>query len=460
MSFSPDMAAQRFGYGLSPLVTPPKDVEQMLSDLRGPDLIAERFPLGRFRDLQTRHALFEHFRRHERENLNAQAGKASREKRRALQREARQNHLAVFVRTQQRRIHASDGFRERLTVFWGDHFTAIGKRGLMKLGAPLYIEDAIRPHVTGRFVDMLLAAVKHPLMLHYLDQVFSAGPNSRVVKRRRPDGGLNENLAREVLELHTLGVGGPYSQDDVRSLAHLFTGLSRGRNYGYKFRFALAEPGPQTVLGRAYEGRLSPARIDAVLRDLAAHPVTAAHLARKLATHFISDIPPAEITSAMAQRYLETDGDLMAVYATMLSHPQAWEGPARNIRPPDEFVSASLRALGLAPEVMVRLNRQRVARLFIAPLRKMGQEWLTPNGPDGFSEEDAAWVTPQGVAGRMEWAMQVPRRLLNDLPDPRQFVRDALGDRAPQKVVFAASAAESRAEAVGLVLMSPAFQRR
>ncbi len=404
--------------------------------------------------------LYERFRRHERDNEGTEAGKASLERRLALQRETRKNHLRLFVQIQQRRIHTSDGFRERLTVFWGDHFTAIGKRALMRMGAPLYIEDAIRPHVGGRFVDMLLSAVKHPLMLHYLDQVFSAGPNSRIVKRRRPDGGLNENLAREVLELHTLGVGGPYSQDDVRSLAKLFTGLSRGRNFDFKFRPNLAEPGPQTVLGREYEGRLSQRRIDAVLRDLAAHPVTAAHLARKLATHFISDDPPAEVTSAMAQRYLETDGDLAEVYAAMLNHPQAWEGPARNMRPPGEFISTSLRALGLAPQSLDRLKRQQVGRLFIAPLRKMGQEWLTPNGPDGWPEQDAAWVTPQGIAGRMEWAMQVPRRLLNTLPDPRQFVKDALGDAAPQKVVFAASAAESRAEAVGLVLMSPAFQRR
>lgn len=460
MSFSPDMAARRFGYGLSPLVAPPQSAAQMLDDLRGPDLMAARFPLGRFRDLQTQHVLFERFRRHERENPGTEAGRASLERRRELQREARENHHALFAKTQLRRVYTQDGFRERLTAFWGDHFTALGKRGLIRLGAPLYVEDAIRPHITGRFIDMLLATVKHPLMLHYLDQAFSAGPNSRTVRRRRPDRGLNENLAREVLELHTLGVGGPYDQNDVRALAHLFTGLSRGRNFDFKFRANLAEPGPQRVLGREYEGRLSQERINAVLRDLAAHPATAAHLARKLAIHFISDQPPVGVTTAMAQRYLETDGDLMAVYAAMLEHPEAWQDPVRNMRPPGEFISAALRALGPAPEVLEQLESRQIARLFLAPLRKMGQDWLAPNGPDGWAEADAAWVTPQGVAGRMEWAMQVPRRLLGDLPDPRQFVRDALGAAPPEKVVFAAGAAESRSEAVGLVLMSPAFQRR
>lgn len=460
MSFSPETAAKRFGYGLSPRVPPPASVDAMLAAVQGPDQMRARFGIGSFWDLQAQQVLYARFNKHARDAAGTAEGDASRKKKQAVRREVREGYITSFAQMQMRRMYTDDGFRERLVAFWADHFTAFGKNGVMRSAAPLYVEDALRPFVTARFPALLRAAVTHPVMLHYLDQDASVGPNSEFSKRRGNGRGLNENLAREVLELHALGVDGPYDQDDVRALAYLFTGMGRHRDFSFRFAKVLGEPGPQEVLGKTYDGTISMARIEAVLDDLALHPATARHIATKLAVHFVADTPPGDMVAQMTQAFVDSDGDLMRVYAAMLTHSEAWNTPARNIRPPEEFMSTALRALALPQAVMQALTPAEINGVFLGPLRKMGQQWLHPNGPDGWDEADAAWVTPQGIAGRMEWAMRAPKRLLKSLPDPRNVVRDALGETPPEKVVFAANSAESRAEAIGLILMSPAFQRR
>lgn len=458
MRFSPHTAARRFGYGLSPAVAAPVSAEQMLAALGGPDVAAAQYPMPKFRVLQDALVLQGRFRRFARDNPTTDKGKEAREKSQKILREMRGNATSWFVQQQQRRIHTDDAFRERLVAFWADHFTALGKGGLLRVAAPLYVEDAIRPKVTGRFADLLMASVTHPLMLHYLDQTSSVGPNSRVAQRRRERSlGLNENLAREVLELHTLGVGGPYTQSDVHELAKLLTGMAVSRDYTFKFRPAFVEPGQETVLGQTYAEKGGMVPIRAALDDLARHPATARHIARKLVVHFVADAAPPAIVAAVEAAYLRTDGNLMACYEALLSHSETWGTPATNICPPDAFLSAVLRAL--APPLSALKPRQ-VRRLFLQPLRLMGQPWMQPGGPDGFAEEDTAWVTPQGISARLEWAMDAPARMMDTLPDPRDFVTTALGKDVPPAVVFAASAAEDRQAAIGLILASPAFQRR
>ena len=460
MTFTPELAAKRFGYGLSPVVAAPASVSEMLAALLGPDLMQERFELGTFAQMQEHYSTYRLARREARKQAGTAEGDAAQKRQVAASRAAWKSNQHWFKQTIQRRIHTADGFRERLVAFWGDHFTAYGKGNVIKHGTAVYVEDAVRPRISGKFSDLLKAAVRHPLMLSYLDQDVSIGPNSVAAKRRKIKYGLNENLAREVLELHTLGVNGPYTQADVRALAHLLTGLTRTRDYGFEFRAQYAEPGLHTVMATTYAGTLSMQRIDAVLDDLADHPATAAHIARKLAVHFVSDTPSDALVEAMTSAYLQDGAQLSDVYAAMLMHPDSWTTPATNIRPPDEFISASLRALGVSSLVFERMGRRTINRVFTQPLRVMGQRWQQPPGPDGWSEDDAAWVTPQGVAGRLEWAMRAPKSLLRVLPDPRDVVGYALGADAPQNVVFAAKAAETRAEGIGLVLMSPAFQRR
>ena len=461
MSYVPEMADIRFGCGLSPLHPPPPDLAAMWAGLTGPDIVAEALPIPAFADIQPQLHAF----RQAQKAQNAVRGTPEFKQRHAeLQRISKALRLEMegwMVRRFQRWVAARGGMRDRLEAFWADHFTVIGKQGALQFAVSPYVEAAIRPHVTGRFADMLIAAVTHPMMLHYLDQDSSAGPASKAGTRGKRRRGLNENLAREVLELHTLGVDGPYGQEDVRQLAELFTGMTFTAQDGLVFRERMAEPGQETVLGRRYGG--DPPRLEhvhAVLRDLAVHPATARHIAGKLAVHFVSDHPDPALVDHVAARFLDSGGDLAAVYAALLEHPAAWVPGRLNVRPPFDFIAAALRALAVSPQMLDRLSRAQRRRFLMAPMLLMGQRWQTPGGPDGWPEDDAAWITPQGLSARIRWAVTVPPRLLDALPDPQSFVDVALGGGAGPEVRFAASAAETRAEAIGLVLSSPAFQRR
>ncbi|MEL6617975.1 MAG: DUF1800 domain-containing protein [Pseudomonadota bacterium] len=460
--FDPQLAEMRFGYGLSPSVAPPVDASAMLDGLRGPDEMAARYPIEPFDTFRLRMVEVAKAADLRRKNRGTETAKEARKTRNLLNRTAREDMFRWAGHTFLRRVWTPSGFRERLVAFWADHFTAHGKRGVVRRATQSYIEEAIRPHVAGTFDDMLQAAVLHPLMLDYLDQLRSMGPNSIRAQRKGPAkaAGLNENLAREVLELHTLGVDGPYSQEDVTQLAELFTGLAFQPQNGFKFRKDFVEPGAETVLGKTYADATNIQPIREVLSDLAAHPATARHIAWKLAVHFIADDPPADLIDGIEAAYLDTGGDLSALYAALLDHPAAWAPDLQNVKPPVDFMSSALRALALPDDAVTVLNEKDMRRVFAEPLVQMGQEWERPTGPDGWPEEDPAWITPQGLAARVAWAMRAPEYLLGTLPDPRVFVDHALGGQATEPVRFAAAAAESKSEAIGLVLMSPAFQRR
>lgn len=462
MTFSPELAEIRFGCGLSPDVAPPVSVPAMLDALAGEDGMARRFAVEPFAAYRQRFAAVAELRELQRQARGtAQAGEYDTQAR-ALIDDARAAAEGWFAQVLLRWSRTGQGLRERLAFFWADHFTAQGRSAILVPAVLPYVEDAIRPHVAGRFSDLLIAAVTHPLMLNYLDQSASVGPGSPAAAR--PGGrnrGLNENLAREVLELHTLGVGGPYAQHDVRQLAELFTGLAFAPRQGLVFRPGIAEPGPETILGRQYGDDPATAEpILAALRDLAVHPATAQHIARKLAVHFVADDPDPALVAHVAARWRDSGGDLSAVYGAMLEHPAAWAPEPRNVKPPADFVASACRALALSPDRLAALPPRAVRQRLIGPLALMGQPWMRPDGPDGWPEADAAWITPQGLAARLRWAMTVPALLRPDLPDPRAFAVAALGSRAGEAVRFAAAAAETRAEAVGLVLTSPAFQRR
>lgn len=461
MTFSAQLAEVRFGYGRSPDIPPPASVAAMLDGLVGPDEMALRFPIIGFDGFQpiAREARELHLAL--REVRGSEDEEAARQKVNAHMRDTGAARLGWYGQTLLRAVHSQTAFRERLVAFWADHFTAAGKGGVMRYATSPYVEDAIRPHVAGDFGDMLVAAVTHPLMLHYLDQNQSKGPGSRFA-RRHPDrkAGLNENLAREILELHTLGVDGPYDQQDVRQLAELLTGLRFDFTKGGHFWPGIAEPGAETVLGKAYGG--DPARIEhvhAALRDIAVHPATARHIAWKLAVHFVSDEPPEDLVAQVAARYGETGGNLLAVYGALLDHPASWSPERVNVRPADAYVASAARALAVPPDRITDRKRHFIFGHFIAPLALMGLSWQRPAGPDGLPEEDISWVTPQSVSARLRWAISVPQRLVPALPDPVALAELTLGPDVPPAVLFAARAAESRAEAVGLVLASPAFQR-
>jgi uncharacterized protein (DUF1800 family) len=445
---TPTLAAIRFGTGL-PASRAMQSSADMLAALAGPDQAAVDWPGNGLAKVLPVYRAASNARQ------AARRGDVQKVAYRLKLRDAQGQALEGVKIDLARAITSPDGFRERLVRFWADHFTA-EPNFTIDAGLPgAMVEDAIRPHVAGRFADMLRGVTLHPAMLLYLDQVKSVGPRSRAGQRK--GAGLNENLARELIELHTLGVDGAYTQADVRGAAEVLTGAAVTPDEGFFFNTDWAEPGTAQVLGRDYDGT-GVARIHALLDDLAAHPDTGRHLARKLAVHFVSDTPDEGMVAAMAAAYADT-GVLLDVYAAMLNHPAAWDAVTTKARQPFDFIVAALRALGVPPGDIMAMGRGEFRKRIILPLRAMGQEWGKPGGPDGWEEAAEMWINSEGLAARITWAMEAPGRL-GPLPDPRVMVTTALGDHASERLIWAAGAAESPREGVGLILASAEFNRR
>jgi uncharacterized protein (DUF1800 family) len=345
-------------------------------------------------------------------------------------------------------LDAELGFVERLVWFWSNHFCVNADKTVM---AGAYEREAIRPHVLGRFADMLLAAEGHPAMLLYLDNAQSIGPNSVAGINR--DKGLNENLAREILELHTLGVRTVYTQADVTNFAKVLTGwtilpTATDPDHGGEFVFLKRahEPGPQTVIGKEY-GEEGTAQGRAVLADLARHPATASHVAAKLARHFVADEPPPALVDRLAQAFLDSDGDLKELAKTLISAPEAWSAQQAKVKRPGEWLVAALRATGL---------RGDIARLTGA-MALLGEPLWRPPAPKGFSDDNAAWL--DGLAQRLDIANTLAQRVGDSL-DPEAVAETGLGPLASAETRRAIARAESKPQALTLLLMAPEFQRR
>jgi uncharacterized protein (DUF1800 family) len=345
-------------------------------------------------------------------------------------------------------------FRERWALFWSNHFAVAANKSTMAALVGHFEREAIRPHVFGRFEDLLVASTRHPGMLFYLDQSKSVGPNSRGGARRK--SGLNENLAREVLELHTLGVGAGYSQQDVTEFARALTGWSfYGANEQapsdtdlFVFHERQHEPGARTVFHRRYAaGGEGQAR--AVLRDLATDPNTAKHLATKIARHFVADDPPPALVSRLETTWNKTGGELDKVAETLVDAPEAWDPTARKFKTPYEFMVSGYRAIGGAP--------RRAGELQV--LTTLGQKPFTPPSPKGWDEEAGAWSAPDAIIKRMAWSQAFAQQSAPRL-QPVQVAQEALGARLTPACATIIARAESRPEALAVLLMSPEFQRR
>ncbi len=457
MAFDPETAAIRFGTGLSANLAPPASVDEMLNRLAGPDKMAARFPIGEFDQVVGRMEKVRVLNRARRDDPTK--GAEIKQQIRKLRKQARLQQVKSLQTNIARGIYTQDGLRERLVRFWADHFTVKGKSNMWRAGVAPYVDAAIRPNITGSFAEMLKAATFHPMMLMFLDQVNSVGPKS-VVAVLKPERGINENLAREVLELHTLGVDGAYSQTDVHELAKLFSGLTFRRKTGFTYAPRMAEPGPEIVLGKSYGGYIQDLfHVTDFLDDLAVHPDTARHLARKLVVHFVSDDPDAAHVAHVAKAYQNSGGDLTATYRAMLMHDAAWAMASTKVKQPIDFVISSLRALDIKEQNFTDLTWKKIRTLVIAPMGLMGQMWENPTGPDGWSEAAEHWITPQGLAARIGWAMTVPAMIRPKLPDPVVLASAALGARLSPAVSRACGESDDTADGVGLVLASPEFQR-
>ena len=446
------IAAIRFGYGFSPNEVAPRGKSDLLAQLGN-----TRAPLSgvgfsskdSFKYLMDDRAIKRASR------MDTVRSKAVKNSRRILG-TARSNIIRQRVLDTMR---PNAGFQERLVSFWANHFSVSARKSKpSSLFVGVYLEEAIRPNIATSFSQLLRAAITHPTMLDYLDQRISVGPNSKV--GRKKDKGLNENLARELLELHTLGVGGAYRQADVRQLAELLTGLTFRLKPGFVYDKKLAEPGAETVLGKTYGGKAeSLQHIYAFLDDVANHPDTAKHIAQKLVVHFVSDTPSEGLVRHVAEVFSQTKGDLMSVYEALLEHDDAWIPLGGKIKWPFDYVVSGLRACGVSRSEIEKLSKRELRQFISAPLSLMGQRFMSPLGPDGWSEDAQHWITPQGLAGRIQWATFIAREMAGRI-DPRDLLDVALRDLASPALKLAVSRAQVDHEGLTLVLASPEFNRR
>ena len=362
-------------------------------------------------------------------------------------------------------------FVERLVHFWSNHFAVSVDKGQVAPFAGAFEAEAIRPHVLGRFEDMLVAVERHPAMQLFLDQTRSVGPDSIAAMRaaqRNPNRkpGLNENLAREIMELHTLGVRSGYTQDDVTEFARAMTGWSIAAAQGpqpnnappgaFVFRPQLHEPGTRTIMGRRYD-QPGEGQTLAVLHDLSSSPATATHIATKLARHFVADNPPPDVIDQLATAYMRSGGDLPTVYRSLIASDAAWSPVAVKFKSPWEWTISSMRGLGMQ-NLNSFANANGVVQM--APvLTQLGQQVWRPGSPAGYDDIGASWAAPDALVRRVEIAQRFASRV-GDRVDPRSLGQTLMAGSLSEPTNLAVSRAESASTALALLLVSPDFQRR
>jgi uncharacterized protein (DUF1800 family) len=403
---------------------------------------------------------------------------------------SREHYLSQVNDRHRRAIESDQPFIERLVQFWSNHFAVSADKALVAPLVGLYEQEAIRPHVTGNFSALLLAVERHPAMNIYLDNTASMGASSMAASFARSRGkelGLNENLAREILELHTLGVDGGYTQHDVTEFAKVITGWSIGGAIGpgargaikpgaagngggnaqrgarspfgdggkpgeFYFRPAMHEPGDKIVLGRTYaehgveEG-------EQVLASLARNPATAKHLATKLARHFVADDPPAALVARLADAYLKHDGELAPVYRELIRADESWREPLAKYKSPNDFVISTFRALDHVPD-----NLQQVT----AFLNELGQRPFTPGSPAGWPDTSASWDGGDALLKRIEWSGAVGKRVggaAGNAFDAGQLVASIMAPVSDATLAGIHGAADS-GQGLALLISAPEFQRR
>ena len=364
-------------------------------------------------------------------------------------------------------------FVERLVVFWSNHFAVSVEKPPVAMLAGSFETQAIRPHVLGRFEDMLVAVERHPAMQIFLDQARSVGPDSPAAERaaaRNPERkpGLNENLAREIMELHTLGVRSGYDQNAVTEFARALTGWSIGAMGGmgpntqrhnatanaaapgqFVFRQQLHEPGTRTIMNRQYD-QPGEQQALAVLHDLATSPATAQHIAGKLARHFVADTPPPALVDRLASVFSATNGDLPSVYQVLIDSPEAWSPVDAKFKTPWDWTVSSLRGLGL----------NDIGNMQIAPLlTQLGQPVWRPGSPAGYDDIAASSGAPDALVRRVEIAQRFAARV-GDTLDARTLGNQLLAGSLSDATASELSRAESAPTALALLLVSPDFQRR
>lgn len=366
---------------------------------------------------------------------------------------------AVQARTQSA-LATQAPFVERMVHFWSNHFCVSADDIPVTALAGAFERDAIRPHVLGRFEDMLLAVERHPAMLMYLNQNQSIGPNSPAALQARQRGdnprkqGLNENLAREIMELHTLGVRSGYGQADVTEFARAMTGWTVGGANDdapgdFAFHPRQHEPGTRMVLGKVYaQPGMDQAR--AVLVDFAHAPATATHIATKLARHFAGDTPPPALVTRLAGVFQTTRGNLPSLYKALIDSEEPWAPQPLKAKTPWEWTVSALRALGKSDPGALQMA---------AIQQQLGQPVWKPGSPAGWDDTAASWIAPDALMRRVEFAQRLVAPLAAQI-DARQLAPHVLPAALATGTQDQIAHAETPASALALLLVSPDFLRR
>ncbi|ALM53737.1 DUF1800 domain-containing protein [Halomonas huangheensis] len=358
---------------------------------------------------------------------------------------------------------------ERLVMLWSNHFTVSGESPRVRLLAGAFEREAIRPHIYDDFSTLLLSAEQHPAMLLYLDNVASIGPESRVgsARNRRAEqgkgkgAGINENLAREIMELHTLSVHGDYQQQDVIELARALTGWRTSLHtrrpdevlelspWGSIFQQITHEPGDRELLGETFDQQ-GPAQGRHMLRFLAEQPATARFVATKLARHYVADAPPEALVEDLAKSFIRHKGQLLAVYRDLFTHELAWRAESRKFRRPDEYLIALHRALGRLPS--------EEGHRWRAEMHLLGQPPSLPRTPEGWGDTADDWVGTDALWKRLLIAQGYAQQL-DSPPDPMVLAQGSLGPQLRQATARAMDQVNPR-QATAILLASPEFQWR
>jgi len=389
--------------------------------------------------------------------------KTQRERARAIVQQAAQARVirAILSRRQ---------LEEVMVDFWFNHFNVFAGKDLDHLWIGDYERQAIRPFALGRFRDLLFATTKHPAMLVYLDNTLSTAPGSSGARGNR--SGLNENFAREVMELHTLGADGGYTQEDVITLARILTGWSINRSDPREFpdnaavfEGARHDFAPKVFLGHAVRSR-GKAEGEEALEILAKNPATAHHIAFELAQYFIADEPPAPVVEQLAARFIATDGNIREVLSVLFASPEFWESYGQKYKTPYHFVISAVRAAGAPVDN---------TRPLLDTMSQLGMPLFGCLTPDGYKNTEDAWLSPDATARRINFAAALAA---GKLPTGAALgpYADLLSSRAARPVdtgrleeIFGATMMNSTRLAVAeappalrttLILGSPDFMRR
>ncbi len=452
------IAVNRFGLGKRASEPLPSDPQHWLLDQIGqytaqPPAFAA---MQATRDIATNYA-------NDREKLQTLDGDAKIALRQELNKAARLLYRSEIDARGLNALQTTTPFMEALVHFWSNHFAVSADNPPMLSLAGAFEREAIRPHITGRFADLLFAVEQHPAMLIYLDQIRSAGPDSPLANRARKRNadrlpGINENLAREIMELHTVGVGSGYTQKDVTEFALALTGWSAGGMGGkadtseagiFQYRPGLHQPGDRLIRRRVY-GPSGEDQAGAVLKDLASDPATARHIATKLCRHFISDTPSKTAVDRVSKAFLTSGGDLPTVYRALVEAPEAWATQASKIKTPWEWLVSAMRGLDY-PD----LGKASFSNL----LNQLGQPVWLPRSPAGYDDIAASWLAPDALVRRVEVSQRLAAKADRSLK-PDELASNLLGNTLTSTTATEINRAESIQTGIALLLVSPDFQRR